>query len=256
MCISVFSFGQSTQFPFVLISNRDEFLSRESQSAKFHGKDNSVLSGLDLEKGGTWLGITKYGKFGLITNYRNPSLLKDQVRSRGELVLNYLNSNLDPSTYCSQIEKNIDSYNGFNLILGDLKDQSVCYVSNVLMEIKRIDPGLYGVSNAFLDTPWPKVQSLKDQFNTLLLNESMELNELEALLLNTHTYPLEILPNTGVKPELEQALSSVFISLPTYGTVCSSIIQMDSHGLVTFRELIHNHDNSTFVRNQFQFRIQ
>jgi uncharacterized protein with NRDE domain len=253
VCINVFSFGNHSKFPFILLANRDEFLLRPTQPAHFHGKDGFILSGIDIEKGGTWLGISKSGRFAMITNYRDPSQIKDLASSRGELVLRFLSSSLSPLHYCENLKTEWDAYNGYNLIVGEIQNLEFWYASNIKEEIAKIEPGIHGVSNAFLDTPWPKMKSLKSGFEALMKNESLGLDTLQTLILDARKFPLDELPQTGVPTEVEEMLSSVFISSPHYGTVCSTVIIVDEEGKVDFRELVHDHVRSTFVPNDFQF---
>jgi len=256
VCINAFSFGNSTKYPFVLIANRDEFLNRKSLHASFHGENNSILSGIDSEKSGTWLGITKSGRFAMVTNFRNPHLIKDLKSTRGQLVNDFLSSELSPMEFCQTIKSTWDQFNGFNLIVADLNDLNFWYASNISLETCKLKPGLHGICNALLDTPWPKMNLLKEGLrNVMMEEETLNLDLLQPLLLNKKKFPPTELPNTGVSTAIEELLSSIFISSPAYGTVCSTVILVDFHGKVLFRELVHNHVQSTFVSNDFQFYI-
>lgn len=255
MCINVFSLGNHSKFPFILIANRDEFLNRRTQSAHFHGKDGFILSGIDLEKGGTWLGISKSGRFAMITNYRDPSQIRDLPSSRGQLVHDFLFSALSPIDYCETLKAKWDMYNGYNLVVGEIQKLDFCYVSNIQRQVEKIEPGIHGISNAFLNTPWPKMKLLKLGLDRIMKKESIGLDNLQMLLLDARKFPLEELPHTGVPTEVEEMLSSVFISSPHYGTVCSTLILVDAEGKVDFRELEYNHVRSTFVPNDYQFYL-
>jgi uncharacterized protein with NRDE domain len=256
VCINVFALGQNPRFPFILLANRDEFLHRPTQPAHFHGKDGFVLSGIDLEKGGTWLGISKSGRFAMITNYRDPSQIKDLASSRGHLVHDFLSSTLSPLAYCESLKANWDAYNGYNLVVGEIQNLDFCYASNIKKEIAAIESGIHGISNAFLDTPWPKMKRLKSGMEVLMKHDSLGLDNLQPLILDARKFPIAELPQTGVPIEVEEMLSSVFISSPHYGTVCSTLLVVDAEGKVEFRELVHNHVRSTFVPNDFQFYLR
>jgi uncharacterized protein with NRDE domain len=256
VCINVFALGQNPRFPFILLANRDEFLHRPTQPAHFHGMDGFVLSGIDLEKGGTWLGISKSGRFAMITNYRDPSQIKDLASSRGHLVHDFLSSTLSPLAYCESLKANWDAYNGYSLVVGEIQNLDFCYASNIKKEIAAIESGIHGISNAFLDTPWPKMKRLKSGMEVLMKHDSLGLDNLQPLILDARKFPLAELPQTGVPIEVEEMLSSVFISSPHYGTVCSTLLVVDAEGKVEFRELVHNHVRSTFVPNDFQFYLR
>ncbi len=253
MCINVFSLGNHSEFPFILIANRDEFLHRPTKVAHFHGKDGFILSGIDLEKGGTWLGISKSGRFAMVTNYRDPSQIKDLPSSRGLLVHDFLSSDLSPIDYCETLKAKWDRYNGYNLVVGEIQKVDFCYASNIQRQVEKIESGIHGISNAFLNTPWPKMKWMKAGLDNLIAINNLGLDDLQNLVLDPRKFPLAELPQTGVPPEVEEMLSSVFISSPRYGTVCSTIIRVDAEGKVDFRELVHNHVHSTFVPNDYQF---
>ena len=255
MCVLAFSLGVLPDYPFVIVSNRDEFFNRKSVPTHYHGQKLQVLSGLEAEKGGTWLGITKTGRFAVITNYRDPSNVFDWAKSRGKLVLDFLHSDETVKEFIQSIESEFDEFNGYNLLLGELKELDFWYVSNVAKKAIKVESGIHAISNAFLNSPWPKAELLKRSLGKELEKPEFSMDDLEGLILNKQKFPLDDLPKTGVPPEIEEMLSSIFITSPAYGTVSSTIVVVDSKGKVDFRELVHTHDNSTFARSNFQFHL-
>lgn len=236
MCLIVFAYDTPPKYQLVLSANRDEFYKRPTAPAHFWEDHPDVLAGRDLEKMGTWMGVTKTGRFAAITNVRNSSSENADAKSRGELVSNYLCSTVAPNEYMKQVRNNAAQYNGFNLIVGDTA--SLYYVSNQNRSIKKLEPGIYGVSNATLDTPWPKVEKSKKRL-TQCLTTKEEVNPdcLFDLLADDDKHPEDkLLPNTGIGLERERLLSSVFITSPDYGTRASTVLLIDRNGHVFFKE--------------------
>jgi len=158
MCLIVFAYNVHPSYRLVLAANRDEFYERPSSSADFWKDYPQVLAGRDLKEGGTWLGITKSGKYAAVTNYRDPSSLKSDSLSRGRLVSSYLTGNQNPDKYLKNISSQVDKYDGFNLLLGD--DNNL-FVFSSRSDMQKLKPGIYGLSNHLLDTNWPKVARSK-----------------------------------------------------------------------------------------------
>lgn len=236
MCLITFAYKVHPDYELILAGNRDEFYARPTRKAQFWTEEGhpDILAGKDLEAGGTWLGVHKDGRWGALTNYRDFSIQKVNPPSRGELVLDYLASGKKGETYLRHIKPKAGHYNGFNLLLGDR--QGLYHLHNQEKKIHRIEPGIHGLSNASLDTPWNKLTKANQQLASLIKNENLSKEALFELLLNEEKAPEENLPETGLSPEMEKAVSSIFIRTEGYGSRCSSLLLIDKHGNVDFTE--------------------
>jgi uncharacterized protein with NRDE domain len=227
MCLIVFAWQVVPGVPFVLAGNRDEFFQRPTAAAAWWQDHPQVYAGRDLEGGGTWLGITRDGRFAALTNIRAPSEHRTDVRSRGMLVADYLTGNATPDAYIAEVAAEAERYNGFNLIVGT--PESMIWYNNRAPEDNRngkpLAPGIYGLSNGSLDTSWPKVVRTKAQFASLLCQGAPCEAYFEMLSDTTRASDCR-LPKTGVDLDLERLLSAVCIDSPTYGTRSSSVVQI------------------------------
>lgn len=228
MCLVVFAWQSHPRYSLVLAGNRDEFYSRPTQPAGFWEGDGSILAGRDLQAGGTWLGVSRSGRFATVTNYRDPASFRSDAKSRGQLVLDYLQGSLDPLEYLKSLEENFDFYNGFSLLAGNPKQ--LAYASHKTHEIRLLGPGIYGLSNSTLDVPWPKVKKAKRNLESILRKPDFTAGELFSLLDDRDPVPksqLSELPDTGVGAEREELLSPIFIHSPAYGTRASTLLLLD-----------------------------
>ena len=235
MCIAVFAWKIRSDYPFVFAGNRDELHARPAAAAG-HWKDApQVLAGRDLTAGGTWLGVTAAGRFAVVTNYREGLNPKKMPRSRGELTADFLCSEAPPQQYLTDVRKRADQYAPFSLIVGDT--DAFWYFSN---RDKRapfeIPPGIHGLSNHLLDTPWPKVTLSKSRLESLLASGAPTTDELEKLLTDRVEAPASELPDTGIGAERERQISPVFVVNPVYGTRCSTAILRARNGELHFVE--------------------
>lgn len=237
MCLIVFSYRQHPKYDLIFAANRDEFFRRPAREARFWPEHPHLLAGKDLEAGGTWMGITTGGHFSAITNFRDMSVHKENAPSRGHLVLDYLIQEQDPEAFLHQIDEKADLYNGFNLLMGTI--DKLLYYSNQTRRIQTIRPGLYGLSNHLLNTPWPKVERARHQLQDLLDRDAVTEENLLRLLMDGRPAPDEELPDTGLPKELERAVSSIFIKSSHYGTRASTVLLIDKQGEVTFCERRH-----------------
>ncbi|MCX5821078.1 MAG: NRDE family protein [Deltaproteobacteria bacterium] len=252
MCLILFAWKMHENFPLVLAANRDEFYERPSAPAAFWEDAPDLLAGRDLREGGTWLGITRKGRLAAITNYRDPASLKIGAPSRGRLVSDYLRGRGIPEVYLRRIAPDADRFNGFNLLVGD-PDDLFCFSNRGARE--RLDPGIYGLSNRLLDTPWPKVERGKTALSALL-KEGLSPETLFALLTDRTRPPDDRLPDTGVGLAWERILSPLFIENPVYGTRSSTILLIDRRGGVTFAERVFNGAADPRMTARFAFRIE
>ncbi len=253
MCVLVVAFQAHSDFKLVLGLNRDEFYDRPSSAAAFWDIAPQLLAGKDLKQGGTWLGITKHGRIAVITNYRDPTHHNQGAPSRGILLRDYLLSDMGPSDY-SQILRDTGAYNGFNLIFGD--QDHLYYYSNKTSRSRHLSPGVYGLSNHLLDTPWPKVKKCKRAFENLLSSEMKPTPEQFLEILSDRTRPRDDeLPHTGVGLEWERILSPIFIASDTYGTRSSTAMIIDHKGDVTFVERSFGAGSADPETARFHFTI-
>jgi uncharacterized protein with NRDE domain len=237
MCLILFSNKQSSGYRLVLAANRDEYYNRATARLDFWKDKPDILAGRDLVSGGTWLGITKTGRFAAVTSFRTASPLKTTARSRGLVVSDYLESMQTPAEYIKQLMGKADEYNGFSLICGDHNDLS--YYSNHEHVSRVLDPGIYGLSNSLLDTEWPKVKNGKLSFNKLLsVSPLPPPDDFFSLLADQTQPPDSELPGIGSDKEWDRTLSSIFIKNPQYkyGTRSSALLFYQENGRVVFLE--------------------
>lgn len=228
MCLIVFAWKLIPDCPLVMAANRDEFFERPTQAACWWKDAPQVFAGRDLQAGGTWLGTDKQGRFAALTNIRNGSVSRTEARSRGELVANFLRGDLSAETYLHEVKASAGNYNGFNLLMGDVT--SAYWFSNHADEaMSLLEPGIYGLSNGALDTPWPKVLRAKAQFASLLCQAAPDDAYFEMLADTTRASDVR-LPDTGVSLEWERLLSSIYIESPTYGTRASTLMRVHASG--------------------------
>lgn len=228
MCLIVFDYQPHSEQPFRLAANRDEFYRRPSQSAHRWKDAPMVLAGKDLEMGGTWMGISESGQFAAVTNYREMSATST-AHSRGRLTADFLIGEQSAKSYLTSLALRADEFAGFNLILGD--SQGLYYFSNREGLVRKLNAGLYGLSNHLLNTPWPKLQKAK----RALIN-AFGHAQLQTLLADQLQPDDKDLPNTGIGIEWERLLGSCFIQSEQYGTrTCSSLI-IQSSGQASLQE--------------------
>ncbi len=256
MCLILMSYKKSNNI-LVIAANRDEYYSRPTSSADFWDDNSNILAGRDLLQMGTWLGINRQGNLAALTNYRDPELYDPSARSRGELVSNFLWSDYDKEEYLQNLYKDPQKYNPFSILLGDM--DSLYYYSNMQKEICKLEPGIYGLSNHLLDTPWTKVSRGKAALEKAI-NESKDSFELEKnlfeILADKKEAPDEELPETGIGMERERNLSPAFISGSDYGTRSSSVILVDTKGKVSFIERTYTQkDPLIWTEKRFEIKI-
>jgi uncharacterized protein with NRDE domain len=254
MCLIVFAKDVHPKYKLIFAANRDEFYIRPSEQAEFWTEYPDLLAGRDLQAGGTWLGITKQGRFAAITNFRDLKNLKNDAPSRGNLTLNFLTSDISPEDYYLKLRSTLNEYNGFNLLIGYIDE--LFYLSNMTDGLKKIEAGIHGISNAVLDTPWPKVEKGKQQLKNLLQQDDIHAFEVIDILKNSTPAKDEDLPDTGIGLELERMLSSIFIKSAKYGTRCSSVLMVDKENNVKFVEKFFFDGIGHFSNREFKFNIE
>ncbi|MCD4674654.1 MAG: NRDE family protein [Desulfobacula sp.] len=251
MCLILFGFKVSKKYPLILAANRDEFYQRPTAPMHFWQDKPSILAGKDLEHGGTWFGIRKNKTFAALTNYRNPAAIKQNAPSRGDIIIDFLDSNESYEAHFNPFKKRAGSYNGFNLLFGN-KDH-LFWFSNLKNAIKKIEPGIHGLSNRFLNTPWPKVESGKKKLQQII-SETITPESLFSMLTDQSVPDDSLLPDTGMGLEWERILSPLFIQSDIYGTRSSTVMLMDQDGNVEVTERTYNPENiPAFKDHNFSF---
>ncbi len=251
MCVIFFAYQAHPDYDLILLANRDESHQRPTKTADFWSDYPYLLAGKDLEAGGTWLGITKEGKFSALTNIQSSGGLIEEAPSRGHLVKDYLLSDLTPQTYLQQIGHN---YNGFNQLVGDPKQ---LYHYNSQDNITReLPPGIYGVSNASLNTPWPKVTKGIDQLSIWCgSNNKLPFEKMLNFMQDTMVPADEKLPDTGAGVDVERTLGSIFVLGEDYGTRCTSLLMIGSDGKVRFTEQSYGTQGTIKSQETFTFLV-
>ena len=235
MCLILFSIEQHARYPLIIAANRDEHYDRPSASLAFWPDAPQVAAGRDLQAGGTWLGITRQGRWAALTNYRQAGSYRFGTPSRGHLVSNYLVGSFSPQRYVERVSETAAQYNGFNLLVGE--GAEVYYFSNRADGWERVAPGAHGLSNHLLDTPWPKVTAGRELLTDLPDLAAAPLTNLLLEALQRRTVPLDgELPDTGVGIQRERVLAPPFIVSESYGTRASTVILVDGKGSVHIAE--------------------
>lgn len=255
MCLIIFSYNVHKDYKLVLGANRDEFYDRPTAPADFWEDMPNILAGRDLQGGGTWMGINRKGAFAALTNFRVPfGTQKTDAPSRGALVSDFLKGNEDPKDYLQGISKNRHKYNGFNLIAGN-RDE-LFYFSSKKSGVQKLGPGTYGLSNRFLDSPWPKVLKAKAGFDAMINKDKITDKAVFDILKDRSHPPDSKLPDTGVGIEWERILSPAFIQSPVYGTRSSTILSIDKKNNVRFAERTYIYNEQGFQNeNNIIFRF-
>jgi uncharacterized protein with NRDE domain len=239
MCLILFAHGSHSRYRLVIAANRDEFYDRPSEQARFWEEAPGLLAGRDLREGGTWMGITRTGRIGALTNYRDPAAHRPAAPSRGGIVPRFLRGSQAPEDFLESLLMEKPPYNGFNLLAGDRG--GVCWASNRGGRPLRPLPGVHAISNRLLDTPWPKVLRGKRLLErSLALPEGPSVEGLMALLEDRTLPPDGDLPDTGMGLEWERILSPIFIRSRDYGTRSSTVVLIDREERVTFVERTHD----------------
>lgn len=225
MCLIVFAWRPGHAHPLIVAANRDEFYARPSLSLAQWPDAPHIYAGRDQEAGGTWLGVSAEGRFAALTNIRDPHQPPSR-KSRGELVARFLAGSLSIDDYLADVNGRSIEYAGFNLLVGT-QNELWHYNANETTPT-QLKAGVYGLSNAGLDTPWPKLLKAKAAFGELLENPQPQ--ALLDILSDPQTAPFADLPDTGVGLATESLLSSVFIASPSYGTRASTALIVNADG--------------------------
>lgn len=235
MCLILFAHKAHRDYPLILAANRDEAYERPAAAAAYWTDHPEIYGGRDLEQGGSWLALAHTGKIAAVTNFRDGNSRKNAPRSRGELVSGFLTGSDGPAEYLERVKSEGGQYNGFILIAGNL--DTLYWLSNRGSGVEKIPPGVHGLSNHLLNTPWPKITRSKETLEALLGAKEADLTAaLFDLLADRSPAPDHELPDTGVGLQRERELSSIFISGGRYGTRASTVLLADRDGGVVFIE--------------------
>ena len=233
MCLIALAWKARADLPLVVAANRDEWRDRPAEPARWWADDPSIFAGRDLQAGGTWMGVTRAGRFAAVTNFRDPSDKRSTARSRGGLVTDFLRSSAAPREFLAALASHAGEYNGFNLIVGD--GDSLWYFGSREGEARPIAQGVHGLSNHLLDEPWPKVVRGRMAMEAALADADPA-PRLFAALSDGQGAPDEALPDTGVGMLWERRLAAPLITGADYGTRCSTVLAMSAEGAIAFEE--------------------
>jgi len=251
MCLILFAWRAHPRYRLVLAANRDEFHARASAAAAFWKDPPDVLGGRDLESMGTWLGMTRSGRIAAVTNVRDGRTESPpNAPSRGRLAGDFLRDGTPPAQFALRASADGPAYRGFNLLIGDR--DALWWTSNRGNGVRQLEPGVYGVANDLLDTPWPKVTAGKAALERVL-GSGPSLGNLLALLADTHVFADDELPDTGVGLERERMLAPIRIVSPQYGTRCSSAVLIEADGRSQFAERSFDPDGSERETRYYAF---
>jgi uncharacterized protein with NRDE domain len=252
MCLILVAHRPEEPNPLLVLANRDEFYRRPSEAADYWQESPTMIAGRDLVSGGTWFGVNNQ-RWSAVTNIREGVSDKvPRLRSRGWLVRDYLLGDLTPADYLTSIQATKTEYAGFNLLLGD--GNELWYTTNRGSVSKRLEPGIYGLSNHLLDTPWPKVVRGKEALGRMIKRPPFDYDGAFTLLADTTCAPAAELPDTGIPLEWEHALSAIFIVMPSYGTRCSTLLMTAADGQHNFIERRYNRTPQKWQQSEFSWK--
>jgi len=228
MCLAVLALDAHPRYAVVLAANRDEFHARAAVRASWWPGEHAILAGRDRVAGGTWLGVDRRGRYAFVTNVREPGRHDPAAPTRGALVPRVLRDHAPIADAVGAAVRDGATMNGFNLLAGE--GIAAAWGSNRAGSIRTLARGVHGVSNALLDTPWPKVLRTKAQLAQWCERARDDVDALFDVLRDDVPAPQEELPRTGITPEWERLLSAPFIRAPHYGTRCSTVLLIDRMG--------------------------
>lgn len=251
MCLVAFAWKSHPDYRLILAANRDELHTRPSQEAQWWPDRPDILAGRDLQAGGTWLAVSRSGRFATVTNYREHQRVRAGQRSRGEIVTNFVADDVEPQPFVASIGD--ADYAGVSVLVAN--HEHICYVSNRGDEAQALPAGIYGLGNASLDTPWSKLRRAKKTLRALIDSDNVNSTELLRMLADREPAPTDEIRSSDLPFDLERAISAPFIVSDTYGTRCSTILTIRNDGLVDFVERRFDPDGESTGDSHFRFRI-
>jgi uncharacterized protein with NRDE domain len=250
MCLLLVAYRAHADYPLIVAANRDEFFRRPTTPAQFWDNDPDVLAGRDLSQGGTWMGVNKNGRFAALTNVRDPQALRPLAKSRGLIVASFLTGREAPNEFLENLARDRGEYNGFNLLVGE--NGSLHYFSSIDGSRSALAPGVHGLSNDRLNTPWPKVVRGKREMTGMLTRNPAHFEHALFALLSDRTVASDDeLPNTGVGLEKERFLSPLFIRTAEYGTRSSTLFFAHRDGADRYVERSYNPGTDTATERAY-----
>lgn len=252
MCILFVAVNQHKDYPLIIAANRDEFFKRETAQSALWDGEQGIIAGRDLQAGGTWMGINKQGYIASLTNIRDPQKIDPNAITRGELVSHYLQKPIND--YYQTLSASKNNYNGYNLLFG--KWNKLAVYNNHLDQIQQLTDGYYGLSNASLNSPWPKINKGVNKLEEYC-QDGHDINPdiLFKLLLDKSLAPDEDLPQTGIPIDWERRLSSIFIVGEEYGTRSSTVLKVDKQQNVQWHERTYDNTATCTSSQSFNFSI-
>lgn len=253
MCLIFISINDHPKYKLIVAANRDEFYARKTAAVSVWADHPDVIGGRDLEAQGTWMAMTKGGKIGMVTNYRDIKNINPKAPTRGLLVTDFLFNKYEAEAYLKEVHLKASQYNGFSLVVGSIDE--LYYYSNYQSRIIKLTQGFYGLSNHLLDTPWPKVKRGKKKMTSVLTSSDFGPSELFEVLRDEKIAPDNQLPNTGLDIERERAVSAMFIKSPNYGSRCSTVVLVDRDNNVSYTERVYNLETFDHTEKEFKWKI-
>lgn len=254
MCILFIAVNCHSNYPLIIAANRDEFHARNTKPSHFWPSQPTLLAGQDLEGGGTWMGVTKTGRISALTNIRAPGKEHSNPITRGKLVTDFLTLDIQINEYLERLKKTRNHYNGYNLLFGTLNE---LYVYNSFENhAYKLKDGVYGLSNASLNSPWPKLDMGRNTLASYCQNaHTLKKEHLFELLSNKQLADDDSLPKTGVPLVWEKRLSSIFIQSPEYGTRSSTVLLVNREQTLDWEERSYSPDAQLTDTQQHEFII-
>ncbi len=255
MCLIIVAHKADPDYPLVVAANRDEMYQRATRAAQYWQDCPSILAGRDLEQGGTWMGVDKYGRIAAVTNFRNGREEKNGITSRGLLVSQYLQNRHSAINYLEHCISKINNFNHFNLLLGDV--DTLYFLSSREQQYRQLQTGIVGISNGDFNECWPKVERGKQQLSALIRTGQIDNHEaILALLADNQLPDDENLPDTGIGLEWERLLAPVFIRAEEYGTRASTVLTIDRGNNVRFSERVYDRQGKAEHTSCYEFTIE
>ena len=254
MCLLVFAWNCHTDYRLILAGNRDEFYARPTRPAQWWQHPPEVLAGRDLRSGGTWLGVSRKGRFGIVTNFRDYAGGGSEGPSRGSMIPDFATTDTSVESYCERVVAHADKYAPFSFVFGDMT--TMHYLSNRAEALSPLPPGIHGLSNQALDSDWPKLSRTKARFKEFLDRDSIDPSALLEMLADREPASDEALPDSDLSPELEKRLSAPFVVTPRYGTRSSTVLTIRNDGEIRFTEHSFESDGSFGGNRSFEFACE
>jgi uncharacterized protein with NRDE domain len=253
MCLLILAWKTHPRYRLVLAGNRDEFHDRPTAPLGWWQDDPRILAGRDLKANGTWLGVARSGRFGVLTNYRDLQAPIEGAPTRGGLVTRFLTGATSPKEFLDDLRGAAPRYSGFNLLVGG--PRALYYFSNRGPSAPQVlASGVYGLSNHLLDTPWPKVKRTRARFTELLAQNDVRAEDAFSILNDRELARDDELPSTGLPTDWERAVSAPFILNERYGTRCSSVLLVERNGRSILHERRFDSTGTQTGTTRFEFK--